>query len=154
MPAPAQELTAFQDQVSVDARAIMAAEARVLATYKPMGSDSAYAGAGSTVSCVITLAEAEADAPGRMVAGRGRGAEGPINRRAGAYLEVAAAREGELQTGGVSATGGIVRVKAGDTFEVPGYSVARPDQTSVVLRAGAGVDLIENAFWCVEVHGA
>lgn len=85
------------------------------------------------------------------------GATHPQGRGASMRLEVKASLPGETANGaGVFPSGGILRPKVGDTFEVAGFVAGLPEQTTVKLgvvsiEGKEDVQLVAGVKWNVGV---
>ena len=127
------------------------------ATYRAAGVGS---GAGVAVRVGITdVMNGRRPGLGQVLGGRPSafGSAAPQGRGASMRLQVKASLPGETADGtGAFASGGILRPKVGDTFEVAGFAAGRPEVASVRLGVAsvdneADAQLVGGVKWNVGV---
>jgi hypothetical protein len=139
---PSQTVTDLQRQAAADVSSLLLADFGVNALYKPVGSTEW----ASTPVRVYVGAEPHRNVPvgqsARNVGGAGMTGMGSTHRRSRFVLVAPALGPDETFTPGdaVGADGGVVHLREGDLFKVPGWVVERPeDVDGVDVRVGAGV---------------
>lgn len=108
-------------------------------------------GAGSPVRVRVTPNTPSVVRPGM---GLSAGASDPTHVRYPFKVMLGAPRAGEtVNADGVTPSGAVQRPRVGDTIEVPGSAVNRPDVATVVLRIAGEIrgDGTGGAYWQAEV---
>ena len=112
---------------------------------------------GHPVQCVVSMRERKGFRPAM---GGGGGGGGPVTLTT-IHLTLPAAYAGDTAEGLVSGEvasiddgnggtmNGIIRLREGDTVEVPGHTVGRPDVAGVVVKVGRDVRRT-GAAWTAE----
>ena len=134
----------FRDVLAADISDVLLSDLNSAATYKPAGSVMEYAVSvyvGRPVDRVTHAAEG----------GRHAANAASHRRRSTMIVAQALGQSKAVEAGSaVGTAGGIVAVKAGDVFIVPGRDAGDPASETVQLRVGEKIDLVEG-HWHVEV---